>query len=91
MPLSTDGSKLTFDVGGHSGWSCLSSPETQQRQIGVLLRFLVSKLRANALSLSSAGADDLEEDARQALNGTHCCRCTRPLTEAAAKSILAEL
>jgi hypothetical protein len=39
VPLSTDGSEaLTFDVGGISGWAAYHSPETQQRQIGVLLR-----------------------------------------------------
>jgi hypothetical protein len=39
VPLSTDGSEaLTVDVGGISGWAAYHSPETQQRQIGVLLR-----------------------------------------------------
>ena len=33
--------------------------------------------------------DDLLEDARQALNGTHSCEVHAPLTEAAARSILA--
>jgi hypothetical protein len=40
VPLSTDGSEvLTVDVGGISGWAAYHSAETQQRQIGVLLRF----------------------------------------------------
>jgi hypothetical protein len=40
VPLSTDGSEhLTVDVGDISGWAAYHSAETQQRKIGVLLRF----------------------------------------------------